>query len=275
MTCPSCGASIPQGAAVCGRCGAAAPRERRCPHCQAVVPLNAVVCPACEELIRDPAPSPEPPEDILQKIEEELLPQTDPKPRAGFHWMYLVAAVTIFALGFMLGAITTGSTSPGPAAGEAGTGSRQNGPVSLDGTWKQVNSTSSSSYQAAGISGDRIEIMWIDTETDTQSLYWAGTVEAPEELGSEFTWESVRDAGRTSSAAGASSDSTKVFTYRDGQLRFSASVMGATSLIKMEKISDTPPDMPEASELQGATPRPEPQSSGESTAPSRDGGSTA
>ena len=50
-------------------------------------------------------------------------------------------------------------------------------PADLTGTWKQTNSNDPSSYMEATISGDTIEVNWIGT--DTKSLYWKGTYQAP------------------------------------------------------------------------------------------------
>lgn len=103
----------------------------------------------------------------------------------------------------------------------------------LTGTWKQVNG-SDESYQEATISGDTIEIYWVSDGGDTKSLYWAGTYEAPTESGA-YSWNSVNDHEKTDSALLASGDDTKTFSYDDGVLSYSASALGTTTTIKLEK----------------------------------------
>ena len=63
-------------------------------------------------------------------------------------------------------------------------------PADLTGTWKQTNSNDPSSYMEATISGDTIEVDWIGT--DTKSLYWKGTYQAPAAAG-DWKWTSQGD----------------------------------------------------------------------------------
>lgn len=44
MTCPKCGANLPDGAAMCTNCGSAL---NQCPNCKNAVDVNAVMCPKC------------------------------------------------------------------------------------------------------------------------------------------------------------------------------------------------------------------------------------
>lgn len=108
-------------------------------------------------------------------------------------------------------------------------------PADLTGEWKQVNSASEESYQAAIVKGDTIEIYWVDEETESFSLYWAGTFVAPETADEPYTWDSENDHDRTDSALIASSDDTKTITYEDGQLSYSASALGTTQTVKLER----------------------------------------
>ena len=105
----------------------------------------------------------------------------------------------------------------------------------LTGTWKQTNSASEDSYQEASISGDIIEINWVSDGGDTTSLYWYGTFEAPTVPGA-YEWESVADHDKTDFALLASQDDTKVIHYEDGVLSYSASLMGTTTTVKLEKV---------------------------------------
>ena len=108
-------------------------------------------------------------------------------------------------------------------------------PVSLDGTWVQVNAASEDSYQEAVISGDTITVNWVTASTDTKSLYWAGSVEIPADSGDSFSWDSENDTEQTQGAIMASGDETKTFTYSDGQLSYDVSAMGMTQTVKLEK----------------------------------------
>lgn len=111
--------------------------------------------------------------------------------------------------------------------------------VDLVGDWEQVNKNSDTNYQVATIAGDTIEVYWIDTSTDTKSLYWAGTVLIPEEARKEFSWDSENDTDKTSNALLASGDATKTFSYNNGQLSYDVTAMGITQTVKLEKISSS------------------------------------
>ncbi len=99
----------------------------------------------------------------------------------------------------------------------------------LSGQWKQVNSNSEDSYQGAIIQDDVIEIYWVSNGGDTRSLYWSGTFDAPDTTDEPYVWESENNKARTSSSIMSSSDDTKTFTYEDGQITYSSSIMGTTT----------------------------------------------
>ncbi|MDQ0154136.1 hypothetical protein [Robertmurraya andreesenii] len=105
----------------------------------------------------------------------------------------------------------------------------------LIGEWKQSNSKSEDSYQAATISGDMIEIYWVSDNGDTKSLYWAGSFIAPTTADEPFTWDSKNDHSKTDSAMLASSDDTKTMTYQNEVLSYEVSVMGTTTKVKLQK----------------------------------------
>lgn len=108
-------------------------------------------------------------------------------------------------------------------------------PPDLTGEWKQVNSNSDDTWQSATISGDTIEVYWVSDNGDTTALYWAGTFVAPENTDEPYSWDSENDKEKTDSALLASGDDTKTFTYEDGQISYSASAMGVTTTVKLEK----------------------------------------
>lgn len=109
-------------------------------------------------------------------------------------------------------------------------------PPDLTGTWKQANSANPDSYQQAVIEGDTITINWVSNNGDTQSLYWSGTFTAPETADTPYTWVSENDTSKTKTAMLASSDATKEFTYDKDQISYSASAMGTTTTVKLEKV---------------------------------------
>jgi len=105
----------------------------------------------------------------------------------------------------------------------------------LTGEWKQTNSNSKETYQAATISGDTIEIYWVSNNGDTKQLYWAGSFIAPTDADEPYKWDSKNDQSKTKNALLASSDDTKTLTYKNGVLSYEASAMGATTTVKLEK----------------------------------------
>lgn len=105
----------------------------------------------------------------------------------------------------------------------------------LTGEWKQSNSKSNDTYQAATISGDTIEIYWVSDNGDTKSLYWAGSFIAPTTADEPYKWDSKNDHSKTENALLASSDDTKTMTYQNGVLSYEASALGTTTTVKLEK----------------------------------------
>lgn len=114
-------------------------------------------------------------------------------------------------------------------------GTKPKDPPDLTGQWKQTNSNSEDSYQTASISGNEIEVYWYTESDQTSALYWAGTFEAPTTSDEPYTWDSINDKEKTSSAMLASGDDTKTFTYKDGQISYSVSALGVTSTVILEK----------------------------------------
>lgn len=108
-------------------------------------------------------------------------------------------------------------------------------PPDLSGQWKQVNSQFEDSYQGAIISGDKIEIYWVSNNGDTRSLYWSGSFDAPSTADEPYSWVSKNDTDRIASAALASRDETKEFTYTDNQITYSSSILGSTTKVRLEK----------------------------------------
>ena len=127
---------------------------------------------------------------------------------------------------------TDDSSAPTSATDSQSTAPAVESAPDLSGDWKQTNSQSEDSYQAATITGNAIEINWVSDNGDTRSLYWAGTFEAPTTPGS-FSWDSVNDTVKTDVAMLASGDPTKTFTYDNGEISYEASALGTTMTVRL------------------------------------------
>ena len=101
----------------------------------------------------------------------------------------LVAAMLLTGLSACGGSTTADAPakSDGTSKTETNKEEPKPQPADLTGTWKQTNSNDPSSYMEATISGDTIEVDWIGT--DTKSLYWKGTYQAPAAAG-DWKWTS-------------------------------------------------------------------------------------
>lgn len=107
-------------------------------------------------------------------------------------------------------------------------------PPDLIGEWREANG-SADAYHGIRVFGRTIEIYWISDGGNNKTLYWAGTFDPPADGKEPYTWVSQNDTNRTSAAVLASGDSVKEFTYRNGKLSYSASVLGVTQTIEAEK----------------------------------------
>ncbi len=102
---------------------------------------------------------------------------------------------------------------------------------SLVGNWEEKDK--GDTYHAGYITGDTIEIFWVSDGGESLSLYWAGSYVKPGEMVSEYSWESANDTEKTAFALLASGDDTKTFTYKDGELTYTASALGTTKTIHL------------------------------------------
>ena len=126
------------------------------------------------------------------------------------------------------------STAGGEATAQEQKAPEQKAPLSLDGTWKQVNSEADDSYQEAVISDGTITINWISP--DTKSLYWVGTIPEIETTDDEFSWTSEGDIDEMASSIMASTSETKDFAYADGELTYELSALGVTTTVRMQLV---------------------------------------
>lgn len=108
-------------------------------------------------------------------------------------------------------------------------------PVDLKGSWTQKQSVGTDAYMTAIIDSSTIRVYWVTDGEDSQSLYWWGSFNEPDELGASYSWVSKNDHDRTDTSMMASPDDTKEFVYKNGELSFSASLMGTTKTIRMAK----------------------------------------
>lgn len=127
-----------------------------------------------------------------------------------------------------------GTTSDDTASAAAESAAAPEQPADLVGEWVQSNSESPDSYQAATISADSIEILWVSDGGETTALYWAGTYEVPTAPGA-FEWDSQNDTEKTSAAMLASGDPTKTFSFDGETIRYEVSAMGVTKTVELER----------------------------------------
>lgn len=107
--------------------------------------------------------------------------------------------------------------------------------LNLNGDWRQTNSKSKEDYMEATISDDTIVINWVLDNGDTKALYWYGSFENPDTAEDEYTWTSKQNHEKMDGALLASQDETKNFQYKDGELSYTASMMGITTTVRMKR----------------------------------------
>ena len=108
-------------------------------------------------------------------------------------------------------------------------------PLDLTGNWAQKEKEGSDSFQAGYIEDGIIELFWIMDGGDTHMLYWSGSYVAPTSTEDEYTWESVNDKIKTDSALMASTQDSKTFKYKNGELSYDVSIMGESGTITLVK----------------------------------------
>jgi hypothetical protein len=101
----------------------------------------------------------------------------------------------------------------------------------LSGTWKQDGDLGEM-YQVASINDDTIWIYWYNTVDASYTLYWAGSLEQPENS-KAYTWTSENDHEKTDVSILASGDNTKDFTYKNGKISYECSISGTTKIVNL------------------------------------------
>ncbi|MGP6173643.1 hypothetical protein [Corynebacterium sp. A21] len=108
----------------------------------------------------------------------------------------------------------------------------------LSGVWVQKGTSGEDNWMEAVIDQDTISIDWVSGGGDTHAIYWIGTFDS--ELGGNgASFLSERDIEATAGAWLASMDTSKEFSFENGELSFSRSVMGITTTIRMEKLESS------------------------------------
>ena len=107
--------------------------------------------------------------------------------------------------------------------------------LSLDGKWKQCNSSSKDAYMEATIQEDTISVNWVSDGGNTESIYWIGTYPRPNTTEDSYNFTSTRDQEKTASALLASSDDTKDFSYSNGKISYKVSALGTTTTVELTK----------------------------------------
>jgi hypothetical protein len=148
------------------------------------------------------------------------------------HWtvLSLIAAVALFVGGFVLVGNFTQTTNPSGVVPAAAVTT-----VNMNGTWTQTSGLSGTTMTGT-ISDGSISIQLSDG--DTSGLYWKGTFPVDTILSDGFTVTSAGDTTALSSSIFASQDSTKVFTYKDGSLNFSFSILGTTTTVHLQRSAE-------------------------------------
>ena len=149
----------------------------------------------------------------------------------------LLAAMILLAGLTACGGNDTASDAPAKTDGTSKTETKKEEPkpqpADLTGTWKQTNSNDPNSYMEATISGDTIEVNWIGT--NTKSLYWKGTYQAPTKAG-DWKWISQGDTETMAQSLLASQDATKNFTYSEANgVSWETTARGTTITVKTTK----------------------------------------
>lgn len=115
---------------------------------------------------------------------------------------------------------------------EDGEAQARQAPTTMVGEWHQTGENASSFI--ATITPGSIEIV-METRDGSSSIYWLGTFNENQDLSKPFEIVSIGDQDAMRSAIFASSEKTKLFSYKDGTLSYKFSMMGTKSVIHLVK----------------------------------------
>lgn len=135
--------------------------------------------------------------------------------------------IVLFVLVLLVAMAACGSSSD-KAAPTTTTSAQEDKVPNFEGNWQTAKDAPVA--MTARIHDGVITIQWNDDEM--QGLYWVGTWPY---LAGQDTLTSVGDTDTMSSALLASQDSTKEFTYKDGNISYKLTIVGVTTTITLSK----------------------------------------
>lgn len=139
----------------------------------------------------------------------------------------LLAFLFIFCgLSILTGCASVAHTNSAPVAAV------QAFPVNLDGTWHQTSENALGITMVATVTKDKIVIAMTFGDNDDHGLYWQGTFQ---DNATSATIISQGDKMEMDDSLFGSEDSSKVFTYNNGDLAFPSSFEGVDSIIHLSK----------------------------------------
>lgn len=106
-------------------------------------------------------------------------------------------------------------------------------PADLNGHWHQTKSGIPRAVMSADINNGKIEIAV--KMGDTGGLYWVGTFDAGRNPSNTFMTDSIGDRDVMDTEMFASQDSSKMFTYKDGDLSYDYSILGIPTTVHLSK----------------------------------------
>lgn len=112
--------------------------------------------------------------------------------------------------------------------------STDNNPSSLIGDWRQTNSSDTGTGFTAEISAGGIQINY-PMRDGSGGIFWLGTFDGDHNPSGVFEIKSLGDQDAMALDLLASSEKTKPFTYKNGDLSFGFSVRDLKSTIHMTK----------------------------------------
>lgn len=145
----------------------------------------------------------------------------------------LISAVMALFIGgfFLVGDFEKGSNSSGMVPVAAAS------MVDMNGTWTQTASGFTTITMTATISDGEISIDEQDG-SNLSGLYWKGTFPVSTILSDGFSVTSAGDTDAMNASLLASLDKTKTFSYKDGDLTFSFSMVGMTTTVHLQRSSE-------------------------------------
>lgn len=108
------------------------------------------------------------------------------------------------------------------------------GPVDVSGHWHQSQSGIPGAVMDAYISDGKIRINVTMSES-TNGIYWQGTFDPTTAVVKKFSVTSIGDTAAMAVSMYASQDSTKTFTYDNGDLSFPYSIMGVSTVVHLTR----------------------------------------